>query len=28
MPGLADDAHDLVEHIENFTHTPLKALPR
>jgi hypothetical protein len=26
--GLADDAHDLIEHIEDFTHTPLSALPR
>ncbi|WP_245908210.1 hypothetical protein [Pseudosporangium ferrugineum] len=25
--GLIDDAHDLIDHIENFTHTPLKALP-
>jgi hypothetical protein len=24
--GLSDDAHDLIEQIENFTHTPLKAL--
>lgn len=26
--GLADDAHDMIEAIENFTATPLKALPR
>jgi tetratricopeptide (TPR) repeat protein len=26
--GLADDAHELVDRIEDFTHTPLKALPR
>jgi hypothetical protein len=26
--GLADDASDMIEQIEDFTHTPLKALPR
>ena len=26
--GLANDARDLIEHIEDFTATPLKALPR
>ena len=26
--GLADDAHDLIDQIEDFAHTPLKALPR
>jgi hypothetical protein len=26
--GLAEGAHDLIEHIEDFTHTPLRALPR
>ena len=26
--GLAADARDLIDHIEDFTHTPLKALPR
>jgi hypothetical protein len=25
--GLADDAHDLIDQIEDFTHTPLRALP-
>jgi hypothetical protein len=25
--GLADDAHDLLDQIEDVTHTPLKALP-
>ena len=26
--GLTEDAHDLIEQIEDFTLTPLKALPR
>ena len=26
--GLAEDARELIEQIEDFTHTPLKALPR
>jgi tetratricopeptide (TPR) repeat protein len=26
--GLTDDARDLIEHIEDFTHTPLRSLPR
>jgi hypothetical protein len=26
--GLAADAHDLIDRIEDFTLTPLKALPR
>jgi hypothetical protein len=26
--GLADNAHDLIDQIEDFTHTPLRALPQ